>query len=114
MNRERITQELPPAVATWLADASPDLWDAVTRDVALRLGRALLRLEGWNRPARARFLATCTSPALLAVLPALPVRQWGAYTVARPLCAYFELFGAEDNVRRQLGEFAQKSASHAA
>jgi len=103
MNRARITENLPPAVATWLADAGPELWDAVARELCVRLGRQLLGLEGWNRPARARFLATCPSPALRAILPGLPVRQWGANTVAGPLCAHFELFGAQDDVRRRLG-----------
>jgi len=109
MNRERLFAELPAPVATWLAaepDTSP-LWDELGRAIVVRLGRQLLALEGWNRPARARFLANCQSPALRAILPTLPVRQWGANTVAGPLCAHFQIFGAERDLRDRLGRFCQ-------
>jgi len=109
VNRDRLRTEIPPAivaaldasdaVTTW-CDAPNPLWDLVTRTVIVRLGRELLQdggALGWDR-----FLATCSSPALKAVGPALPHRTLGAYTVARPLCEWFEAWGAEDAVRQKM------------
>jgi hypothetical protein len=116
MIRERIVAELPAAVAAWLADAGPELWDEVGREVAVRLGRQLLENggEGWNRPWRTAFLARCMSPALRAIVPTLPVRAWGCLTVSLPLAAHFGMPGATDDVRRRLGESAQIQIARAA
>ncbi len=102
MNRDALGQELPPQVLAWLAEAHPDTWDAVARDVALRLGRILLSVEGRSRADRAALLVTTTSPALATILPGLPWRSWGAYTVAEALASYFALHGAERDLRRRL------------
>src|SRR2546426_5973189 len=100
MNRARVLAELPPevraaldaadTVATWAGVENP-LWETVARAVIVRLGRELLQDNGelgWNCPARERFLAAHSSPALHAVGPRLPHRTLGAYTVARPLCEH--------------------------
>lgn len=106
MNRERITAEVPSAVAAWLADASPELWDAVARDVALRFGHVLLdgqqdfaEEDGWRRDG----LAGSASPAVRHVVAALPRdRRWTPHGVATVLCAHLELFGMTDWLRREI------------
>ena len=107
MNRARIAAELPPAVAAWLGDASPDVWDALARDVALRAGRALLdgqadfpEEDDWRRDA----LSASASPAVRYTVTVLPRdRRLTPHSVAHALCAHFELFGAADWLQRKLG-----------
>lgn len=111
MQRDRVRQELPPDVAAaldkltaWLGDDGADLWDDVTRTVILRLARQLLadRTLGWSTPQRRHFVTATRSPALQAIVPRLPVREWGARTVIDPLCQFFEYFGKETTLRQAL------------
>jgi len=109
VNRARIAAELPPDVAAalaaldaWDQTVAAETWDHVTRTLILRLARDLLADDGlgWNRTARAAFVTATASPALRAVVPPLPLRQWSRHTVVTALCAHFELFGAADTLRQ--------------
>jgi hypothetical protein len=101
MNRDRIEQELGPEVLTWVADASPDLWEQVARHVAVQVACALAVDEGsaaWD-PMTHEALTRDPSPAVRAIAATLPLgRKWSAHLVALATAQYFELWSASRDV----------------
>ncbi len=107
MDRDRVAAELPASVVAWLDayGASEGTWTALARDRAVVIGRRLLSSDGeggWDGEVR-RILLDDASPAVRAIVPLLPVgaRRWTARDIARAVCSYLDLAGA-DALRRVL------------
>ena len=105
MNRDRVRAELPADVAAaldaltaWDPTVGAETWDQVARTLVRRLSAQLLQDDtlGWDRYRRAHYVTA--SEAVRAILPRLPVKQWGALTVVTALLAYFEIAGGESTL----------------
>ena len=120
MNRARITAELPPDMAAWLATADPRTVAHGARDVAARTASRLLYNdgEGGISPVIHGMLTRDHSTAVRAVATALGCDEtgapWSARRVLPVVCAWFGLHGA--GAQRDIGERlrVQTSSTHPA
>ncbi len=107
MRNERVLAALPSAVREWLSSVpeSSPLWQELGRDVAVRIGRELLAFDGEAvDPGRRAEIARGWSPTAATIARHVPPghRRWSANRITGPICAYFELWGAADDVRRRM------------
>jgi len=99
VRRDRVSAEVPYPVAAWLAaNASPETWERVARDLAVLVGRRLLLNDGeagWEAGAFDR-LSTDPSPAVRTIAAALGCSgaRWTAHRVADAVCEFFGLYSA--------------------
>ena len=102
LNLDRVRQELPADTARWLVGAPKELWDPIDREVARRTLRALLADygdAGDDDFARDRLRFT-GSPAIKALVPALPWERWTARTLTPYVADYFGIATGRDQLRR--------------
>lgn len=113
----RVLAAVPAAVREWVEGADAGLLEEVAREAAVRVARELIACEGeaglglWGT----RRLEGSWSPSAAAIAAGIPRgRRWTANAVAGPVCQFFGLHSALDDVRRRisgkrLGEFAPTS-----
>src|SRR5690348_12500703 len=96
MNREAVAAELPPDTVAWLEHASPRLWGAVAREVALRVATTLLFNQGEAGLTRKVYELLCGDPspavralAQSAVFP--EPKPWLAKPIAREVARWFQV-----------------------
>jgi hypothetical protein len=107
VNRDAVRAELPASVVTWLdAHASDGTRESIARDLAYLIGSRLLYNEGeggFTNAAtlranlrRAPLAGDGPSPGVAAILDRLPLgnRKWSAQQVARAVCDYLGIPGA--------------------
>lgn len=115
-NRERIAGALPTPMAAWLVENGiGNTWDQIGRDVAVSVCRELLAEEGEAGLGMFAYrqLEGQWTEAARTVARGLPIgRRWSANLLAAPVCRFFELFGAHEDVRRRLGKTWIETPQH--